>query len=285
MPPIDVDMSAKTCIVTGANSGIGRQVAKNLARMGAHVVMACRSRERGERARTELAAELGAGDRLELMLVDLSLQASIRRFASEVLERHPRIDVLVNNAGIYPNGRVLTDEGIESTWATNVLAYELLTDLLLDRLRASAPSRIVNVASDKAGGLELDDLQWERRRFGGIKAYMQSKQANRMLAWVRASELEGSGVSINVVHPGGVNTGIGRNQKGLWGVLVRIAFKTQKSPADGADTATWLAASPDVEGISGKYYADRRERACEFRDMDQCAKLHERVRQMIGQPS
>lgn len=278
--PIDADLSGKTCVVTGANSGIGKQIAENLASLGAHVVMACRSQERGQAALDDIASRVD-GARLELSLLDQSSQASIRDFADRVRRDHPRVHVLVNNAGIYPDRRRLSVDGIELTWATNVMGYFVLTNALLDHLRASAPARIVFVASSLAGGLDLDDLQWERRRFGGIKAYKQSKQANRMLSWVLAETLEGSGVSVNTVHPGGVSTGIGRNQKGLWGLLVRLAFKTQKSVEEGADTATWVAASPDLEGISGRFWADRAERPCEFRDMAACRALWQRCEALV----
>jgi NAD(P)-dependent dehydrogenase (short-subunit alcohol dehydrogenase family) len=267
-----IDLSKQTIIVTGANSGIGRQLAQNLAALGAEVILACRSLERGERAMAEMRAQ-DPGARLVLMQLDQSSQRSVAKFSSDFCQRFPRLDVLVNNAGIYPPKRELSADGIENTWATNVMGYFQLSIALEERLKSSSPSRLLFVASTLAGGLDMDDLQWERRRFGGIKAYKQSKQANRMLAWVFAERLQGTGVTVNVIHPGGVNTGIGSRQSGLWGALVRLAFKTQKSVAEGADTATWLASAPALAQTSGLFWADRKERACEFRDMEQCRLL------------
>ena len=269
------DMTGKTCIVTGANAGIGKQIATQLHAAGAHVVMACRSLERGQGALDEIAgASGGAGDRLELRELDASSQASIRQFAASFTRDHDRLDALVNNAGIYPAVRELSVDGIEMTWAVNVMAYFVLTDLLLDVLARSAPSRIVDVASTAAGGLLLDDLQWESRGFGGIRAYKQSKQANRMLAWVRAERIADTGVTINVAHPGGVRTGIARHQKGLWGAVTWLAFKlAPRSPQDGADTPSWLASDPELEGVNGAFYYERKQLDCEFRDMDACREV------------
>jgi NAD(P)-dependent dehydrogenase (short-subunit alcohol dehydrogenase family) len=274
MKPFDTDLSQQTIIVTGANSGIGRQVAKNLASMGAEVILACRSQVRGQSAMRELKAEV-PGAKLVLMQLDQSSQESVASFAAEFCERFSRLDVLVNNAGIYPPKRELSVDGIENTWATNVMGYFQLSLALQEKLIASSPSRLLFVASTLAGGLDLEDLQWERRRFGGIKAYKQSKQANRMVAWVFAERLRNSGVTVNVIHPGGVRTGIGRGQKGIWGALVRLSFLTQKPVAEGADTATWLASAPEIADKTGLFWADRKERACEFRDMEQCKKVWE----------
>src|SRR5881397_549807 len=183
----------RTCLVTGANSGIGR-----------------------ETARRDVAATTG-NPAVELMIVDLSRQASIRDFARAFLDSHPELHVLVNNAGIWANRRRESPEGIEQTWATNVLGYFLLTELLLDRLRESAPARIVNVASQLARDLDLEDVEFRRRSYSGVSAYAQSKQADRMLTWALARRLEGTGVSANAMHPGGVNTPLFSKGGGLLG--------------------------------------------------------------------
>ncbi len=275
------DLTGRTCIVTGANSGIGKAIARGLARHGATVVMACRSKERGEAALEELREDTRS-EHLVLRLVDLSEQSSIRDFASQFLHEFEALHVLVNNAGIYPAERRLTSDGIEQTWVTNVLAYYLLTDLLEERLRASAPARVVNVASTKAGQLDLDDLEFESRRFGGIAAYEQSKQANRMLSWVRAEKLQGSGVTVNVAHPGAVATGIARHQTGLWGAMARIAFRLAgRSEQTGADTALWLATNPDLAKTSGKFWAKRSELKRIFYDAEQQSELQRRCAAMI----
>ena len=275
------ELNGRVCIVTGANSGIGKEVTRGLAKRGATVVMACRNAERGHAAREELATDTGS-DALTLMQVDLSRQSEVHRFADEVLARFPKIHVLVNNAGIYPDTRRFTEDDVEETWATNVLAYLLLTERLLERLKESAPARIVNVASTRAGRLDEEDLFFSRRSFNGVHAYEQSKQANRMLSWVRAAELEGTGVTVNVAHPGPVATGIARHQKGVFGAIVRAGFRIfGKSPSEGADTPLWLAAAPELEGVSGKFYGKRKEIFCEFWHEERQSRLRARCEEML----
>lgn len=254
--------------MTGANSGIGKEVARDLARLGASVVMACRSPERGEAARREIASATG-NPRVELMLVDLSSQRSTRDFARAFLERHAQLHVLVNNAGIWSQRRRDSADGVELTWATNVLGYFLLTGLLHDTLARSQPSRVVNVASELARGLDLSDVEFRRRRYSGVSAYSQSKQADRMLTWALARRLEGTKVTANAAHPGGANTPLFAKAGGFAG-LVSAAWASRfaKTPAEGADTVAWLAASPDVEGLSGRFWAQRTERRCRFRDTE-----------------
>ncbi len=278
---MQAELEGKTTLVTGANTGIGKEIARGLATSGAKVILACRSRQRGQAALDELRQDTGS-DELELQLVDLDSQASIRAMASRVLDRDEALHVLVNNAGIYPEARALSPDGIERTWATNVIAYHLLCQLLLPRLISSAPSRIVNVASTAAGGLDMNDLQFETRRFGGIAAYKQSKQANRMLSWALHRRVVSQGVSVNVAHPGPVATELARTQQGLWGVLNRVAFRVfGRSPTAGADTALWLATSPELEGKSGLFWAKRRQRRCEFANEEQEEALWDIVESQI----
>jgi len=264
---IEADLSGKTCVVTGANTGIGKEVARNLARMGASVVLACRSEKRGRRAVQELARDTG-NNKLKLLQVDLSSQSSIRSFSQQVKERYEGLDVLVNNAGIWPTERELSVDGIEMTWATNVLGYFLLTNELFDLLSASAPSRVINMASGLAGRLDFSDPQFETRPFRGWMAYAQSKQANRMLTWALAERLAGTGVTANAVHPGGVGTELGRHHGGLVGLLMKVYFRfLAKSPAVGADTATWLAADPDLEEVTGEFWHNRESQKRAFYDV------------------
>jgi retinol dehydrogenase 14 len=269
---VQADLRGRTCLVTGANSGIGKETARGLARLGARVLMACRDRERGEAARRDIVSSTGSAE-VELLLVDLASRASIRAVAADLASRHPALHVLVNNAGTWSERRRLSPDGIELTWATNQLGYFLLTELLLDRLRASAPARIVSVASGLARDLDLDDVQFERRRYGGITAYAQSKQANRMWTWALARRIEGTGVTANALHPGGVNTPLLGKGGGPLSLLGRLFGRFAKSPADGADTAVYLAASPAVEGRSGGYWIDRGERRCRYRDPEQEERL------------
>jgi NAD(P)-dependent dehydrogenase (short-subunit alcohol dehydrogenase family) len=203
----------------------------------------------------------------ELALVDLASQASTRDFARDLERRFERLDVLVNNAGVWLNRRALSPDGIETTWATNVLGYHLATQLLLPLLRAAPGARVVNVASQLAGGLDLDDVQYERRPYAGRDAYAQSKQADRMLTWALARRLAGTSVTANALHPGFVATEIFGKGGGLAGILASLYSKLRAlPPAAGADTVVWLAASPEVEGRSGLYWKQRQEKRCRFRD-------------------
>jgi NAD(P)-dependent dehydrogenase (short-subunit alcohol dehydrogenase family) len=259
------DLSARTCVVTGANSGIGYETVRALARMGARVVMVSRDPARGEAARASLVRETG-NERLSLELADLSSRAAVRALADRLASRCDRLDVLVNNAGTWSSARHETADGIERTWATNQLAYFSLTECLRPLLVRSAPARIVNVASDLARGLALDDVEFHRRPYDGVAAYAQSKQANRMWTWALARRLDGSGVTANALHPGGVDTPL-FSKGGGWKSWVGAAYGKLfgKTAADGASTVVHLAASPAVEGLSGRFWVDSREAACRFR--------------------
>ena len=195
-------MGEKVCLITGATSGIGKATAMGLANMGASVVMVGRDRGRGEAALAEIK-EKSANASVDLLLADLSSQEEVRRLADEFKEAYPRLDVLINNAGVFRSERITTADGLEMTFAVNHLAYFLLTNLLLDVLKASAPSRIVNVSSGdhRNGTIDFDDLQGEKG-YKGAKAYSQSKLANVLFTYELARRLEGTGVSANCLHPG-----------------------------------------------------------------------------------
>jgi retinol dehydrogenase-12 len=251
--------------VTGASAGIGLATTRALARLGARVVMAVRDPEKGERARRAVTGETG-GD-LEMAVVDLGSRKSIRAFARDLAAQYPRLDVLVNNAGIWSERRRLSPDGVELVWATNVLNYFLVTELLLPQLRAAGRARVVNVASGLAGGLDLTDVEFERRLYFGRSAYAQSKQADRMITWALARRLSGTGVTANAMHPGLVATEIFRKGGGLVSLLASLYSKLGgRRPEEGADTVAWLAASPELEGRSGLFWVDRQERRCRFRD-------------------
>jgi NAD(P)-dependent dehydrogenase (short-subunit alcohol dehydrogenase family) len=278
--PVRADLSGRTCLVTGASAGIGKAAAAELARLGARVVMAVRDPEKGERARREIMALTGRRE-LELLVVDLASQASIHAFAEEAAREYRALDVLVNNAGVWVNRKRTSPDRIELTWATNVLGYHLTTELLLPLLRRARRARVVNVASQLAGGLELDDVQYERRRYEGRAAYAQSKQADRMLTWALARRLEGTSVTANAVHPGFVATEIFGKGGGLAGRAVSLYARMRGvRPAAGADTVVYLAASPQVEGRSGLFWASRQERRCRFRDAAQEEALAALCREM-----
>jgi NAD(P)-dependent dehydrogenase (short-subunit alcohol dehydrogenase family) len=275
-------LAGKRVIVTGPTSGIGKEIAVQLAALGAELVLACRDLGRGERTAAEIARRTGARD-CSVMRLDASDQRSLREFARQCRERFPRLDVLVNNAGINRSRRQLSADGIELTFATNVLGYYLLTRELRDLLRAGAPARIVNVASTYAMDLDLDDLQFERRAYEGRKAYAQSKACDRLLTWAMARRLQG-GVTANAMAPGlVVRTGLYRDTPPAAMVFMRLlGLFIGRSIAQGADTAVWLSGSPEVENVSGRFFERREERPCEFRNTEDEEKLWRICERLTG---
>ena len=252
-------MEGKVVLITGGTSGIGKAAATALAAMGAEVVVSGRNRERGEAALAEIRRSSG-NEKVSLMTADLAVQAEVRGLAEGFKERHDRLDVLVNNAGLIRSERTRTPDGIELTLAVNHLAPFLLTNLLLDLLRESAPSRVITVSSEarRAAALDFDDLQSERR-YRAFPVYGMTKKANILFTYELADRLAGTGVVANCVHPGGVNTSFGDGNRSP-GVLLFRAFKPfMKTPEQGADTVIYLASSPEAGGMNGKYLMDRRE--------------------------
>ncbi len=247
-------MHNKTIIVTGANAGIGRVTALELAKMGARVVMVCRDKERGAAAQKDIIAQTG-NTKVDLLLADLSSQQSIRQLAATIQQKYNRLDVLVNNAGAMFASRQLTVDGLEMTFALNHLNYFLLTHLLLDLLKASAPSRIVNVSSEAHRGAKLDfaDLQHEKS-FPGFSVYGQSKLANIYFTYELARRLEGTGVTVNALHPGFVATNFAKNNGLMYQVGMVFMRPFAMNDQKGAATQIYLASSPEVEGVTGKYF-------------------------------
>jgi NAD(P)-dependent dehydrogenase (short-subunit alcohol dehydrogenase family) len=254
----------KHAVITGPTSGIGQQIALDLGHAGAHVVLACRDTVKG--AQVGAAVVRAGAASVAVLPIDTSSSRSIEEFARRYRERSSRLEVLVNNAGVSYSARVETAEGIEMTFGTNVLGYHRVTKALQKLLGASAPARVVNVASMFASNLDLDDLQFTRRPYDGLPAYAQSKACDRLLTWAWARRLQRFGITVNAMAPGFVQTGLTRNlSPGL-----RQAYSTRagRPVRDGADTAVWLAASREVEGITGTFFYDRREVPCEFRDTE-----------------
>jgi NAD(P)-dependent dehydrogenase (short-subunit alcohol dehydrogenase family) len=261
-------MKDKIAVVTGPTSGIGKQIATELAARGAHVVLACRDTSKGDTTLAEISRKTGS-DKLSVLQVDTSSQKSIKAFAARMRTAHDRLDVLVNNAGINARTRKTNEEGIELTFATNVIGYHAVTRELLDLLKAGAPSRIVNVASTFAGNLDLDDLPFEKRTYDAVKAYQQSKACDRLWTWALARRLEGTRVVTNAMAPGLVQTGLYRDTPAPIRLMLRIVGLFHgRSVEQGADTAVWLASSPEVEGLSGKLFELRKEVPCQFRNRD-----------------
>ena len=252
---------AKTIVVTGGTSGIGRATALGLAPLGSRLVLVGRDAGRSEETLAAIRAATGRTD-VEVVRGDFASLAGVRGIADELSRKTEKIDVLVNTAGVTVLKRTTTADGFETTFAVNHLGYFLLTGLLLPRLRAAAPgARIVNVASDahRWGVLDLDDLQNERD-FKGMKVYGQSKTANILFTRELARRLEGSGVTANSLHPGAIATRLGRGN-GPWSdALQRVLSVFMKSPEQGAETSIYLASSPTVEGVNGRYFANSKEK-------------------------
>ena len=252
-------MTGKTVLITGGTGGIGRATAVGLAAMGARVGITGRDRARAEAAAVGIARESG-NPAVDVFVADMSSQAEVRRLAGEVLASFPRLDVLLNNVGGFWAHRHVTADGLEHTFALNHLAPFLLTNLLLERLTASAPARIVTVSSgaQSMGRIDFDDLMGERK-YSGQDAYNQSKLANVMFTYELARRLEGTGVTATVLHPGLTSTAFGAEDMARgWGPLIALMRPFMKSPKRGAETPVYLASSPEVEGVSGKYFANRR---------------------------
>jgi retinol dehydrogenase-12 len=250
-------MHGKVCIVTGATSGIGFVTAQALAHQGATVLVVGRNPERSAATVSHIQQETG-NSAVEAMVADLSAQAQVRQLASEVQRRFAQVDLLINNAGALFAQRQLSQEGIEMTFALNHLAYFLLTNLLLDRLKASASARIINVSSEAHRGAQLDfaDLQGQHR-YRGWRAYTRSKLANILFTYELARRLEGTAAVTNALHPGFVATNFGRNNRGITAVLWRILQLAAISPEQGAETIVYVASSAEVQDATGRYFVKK----------------------------
>ncbi|XP_011354894.1 retinol dehydrogenase 14 [Pteropus vampyrus] len=278
-------MHGKTVLITGANSGLGRATAAELLRMGARVIMGCRDRGRAEEAAAQLRRDLllaggpepspeaGRAEQLVIKELDLASLRSVRAFCQEVLQEEPRLDVLINNAGIFHCPLMRTEDGFEMQFGVNHLGHFLLTNLLLGLLKSSAPSRIVVVSSKlyKYGDINFEDLNSEQS-YSKSFCYSRSKLANILFTRELARRLEGTNVTINVLHPGVVQTNLGQYihipllLKPLYHLVSWVFFKT---PAEGARTSIYLASSPEVEGVSGKYFGDCKEEELLPKAMDE----------------
>lgn len=252
-------MQGKVCLVTGSSSGIGKVTARELARLGATVVMLCRNRAKGEAAQAEIRAASGH-ERVDLVLADLTSLADVQRAAAEIRARYTRLHVLIHNAGGVNSVRTVTPDGLEATFVANYLAPFLLTEQLLGIIQASAPARIINVSSmaHGSGKIDFDDLQGERR-YSIWKAYSQAKLALVLFTYELARQLEGSGVTVNALHPGVIasnfDQGMGRFARSGWKLISPFLSNVER----GAQTTLYLATADEVEGISGKYFARRKE--------------------------
>ncbi|MFX0039255.1 MAG: SDR family oxidoreductase [Promethearchaeota archaeon] len=278
-------MEGKICLITGANSGIGKETAKALAKMNATVVMLCINKERGEKAQKQIINQTG-NKNVDLILCDLSSPVSIRKFVSEFKNKYQNLHVLINNAGVMLKKRTLSVDGFDVNFAVHLFGPFLLTNLLLDLLKRSAPSRIINVASaaHKRAKIDFEDLQSKSNKYSLFRVYGISKLGTVLFTYELSRKLEGTGVTANAVHPGLVNTNLGRDQSKFSQWFARKFFK---SPEEGAETSIYLASSPEVEGITGKYFIDKEPRLSseESYNEEYAKRLWEICEEMTGMKS
>ena len=277
------EMTGRVCVITGASRGIGKASAEALASLGASLILVCRRQADGDKVASEISRPQSPSP--DVVAADLSSQSEIRRAAALIGNLHPQIHVLVNNAGVFRRRRELTSDGLEQQFAVNHLAYFLLTNLLLDRLKEAAPSRIINVSSGAHSGSHLDfaDLQGERG-YDGSRAYSQSKLANILFTYELARRLRGSGVTVNCLHPGVIATRLLANYMGIPAAGGALARTFGAKPEKGAETIVYLASSPEVAGISGKYFVDKRPVTSSRESYDEAAarRLWEVSEQLTG---
>jgi NAD(P)-dependent dehydrogenase (short-subunit alcohol dehydrogenase family) len=278
-------MANKVVLITGGTGGIGKATAIGLARLGARIGITGRDRARAEQAAADIRTASG-NPAVDAFAADMTSQAEVRRLAVAVLAAYPRLDVLVNNVGGFWAHRHLTADGLERTFALNYLAPFLLTSLLLDRLTSSAPARVVTVSSgaQAMGRIAFDDLQGTRN-YSGQRAYSQSKLASVMFTNELARRLAGTGVTANCLHPGVVRTNFGsEDQARFFAVISRVTLPLLKTPAQGAQTAIYLASSPDMDGITGQFFANRKLKTANKAayDTDLTARLWQVSADLVG---
>lgn len=280
------ELQNKIVMVTGATNGIGLESAKVLAGLGATIIGVGRNPQKCAEAAGQIKTATGNA-RVEYLVADLSVQAQVRQLAATFKQKYHRLDVLLNNAGSYFAKREVSSEGIEMTWALNHLNYFLLTDLLLDVIKASVPARIVNVSSAAHSGakrINFEDVEF-KTGYSGWSAYSHSKLANVMFTYELARRLAGTKVTANALHPGFVATGFGHNNGGLMRTGMAVVQKIMaKKPEQGAATSIYLASSPQVEGVTGKYFSDSKEAKSSAASLDVTAqqRLWELSEQMVG---
>jgi NAD(P)-dependent dehydrogenase (short-subunit alcohol dehydrogenase family) len=267
-------MNNKVVIITGANRGIGKAVTKEIAKLGAKVYMACRSLDSANEVKKEIIKET-KNEKVFVLELDLASVESINKFVKSFKEKENRLDILINNAGISSHTKKLNAAGVEMTFAINVLGHHYLTKLLIDLLEKSSSSRIINVASEYAGGLDLNDINYDKRNYDTTATYKQSKQANRMLTREWAKRLLDKNISVYSMTPGWVpNTDLFREQSTFNKAVIKtVGIVGGRSVEQGADTIVWLASTEEIKGSNGGFFKDRKELACQFKNPEEEKKL------------
>jgi len=277
-------MRDKTVIITGSNTGIGKEAAKEIAKKGAKVYMACRNLDSAEIARKEIIDET-KNQNVFVRKLDLSSVDSIVNFAEQFKNEEPKLDVLINNAGLWTKTIKFTDINVEQTFAVNVLGHHLLTKLLIDELRNAAPSRIINVASHFAGGLDFDDINFDKRKYNETLAYKQTKQANRMLTREWARRLEKDKISVYSMTPGFIpDTELFREQNLAGKLLLKMfALIEGRTIEEGADSIIWLASAEKINGSNGGFFNQRKEERCKFNNPEEEKRLWDKCEEFLSE--
>ncbi|XP_068425566.1 retinol dehydrogenase 12-like [Clinocottus analis] len=284
-----VRLDGKTVLITGANTGIGKETSRDMARRGARVVMACRDLSRAEQAAEEIRLSTGNGN-VVIRHLDLGSSYSVRQFAKDFNDGEDRLDILINNAGVMMCPRWLTEDGFETQLAVNHLGHFLLTNLLLPKLKSSAPSRVITVSSiaHKGGRIDFDDLFSSRKTYSSLESYRQSKLANVLFSRELGRRLRGSGVSAFCLHPGVIRTQLGRHVEGwfpMLGALLSLpSLLLMKTPTEGSQTTLYCSLTPGLEALSGRYFSDcaEKEAAPEGRDDFVASKLWDESARLVG---
>lgn len=276
-------MKNRTVIITGSNKGIGKEAAKQIAKLGAKVYMACRSLDSANEAREEIINETG-NQNVFVNHLDLASVDSIQKFAESFKKEENKLDVLINNAGLWTKTKKSTQINVEQTFTVNVLGHQLLTQLLLDELKNAAPSRIINTASHFAGGLDIDDINFDKRNYNETLAYKQTKQANRMLTREWARRLEKDNISVYSLTPGFIpDTELFREQNIVGKFLLRaFALIEGRTIQEGADTIVWLASTDKINGSNGGFYNQWKEEKCKFNNPADEKKLWDKCEEYLS---
>lgn len=277
-------MKDKIVIITGANKGIGKETSKQIAKLGAKVYMACRSLDSANQAKEEIIKETG-NNNVFVRHLDLASVDSIINFAEQFKKDESKLDVLINNAGLWTKSKQTSALGVEMTFAVNVVGHQLLTKLLIDQLKKADNSRIVNVASHFAGGLDIDDINFDKRNYNETLAYKQTKQANRMLTREWARRLEKDNISVYSITPGFVpTTELFREQNVVGKFLLKIfALIEGRTIEEGADTIVWLASADKIEASNGGFFNQRKEEKCKFNNPEEEKKLWDKCEEFLSE--